>query len=168
MPAILSEANSVSCGGVSGVSDSTASAVWAVRFVLSALTTGFREVRFHSSGNSYDPFVVRGAEVLARPLAGAISALNRWMAPGATVHTVRGVHELLATAIRQPAGGVVLILDNERPHARPVVLHAAGNVGVEGFLSGRAGSLAETLAPTHSRIKLSIPANSVYALSFAP
>jgi len=49
VPAIISEANSVSCGGMAGVSNSPASAVWAVRFVLSALKTGFREVRFHLS-----------------------------------------------------------------------------------------------------------------------
>jgi len=55
VPAIISEANSVSCGGKVGVSDSPASAVWAVRFVLAALETGFREVRFHFSGGPYDP-----------------------------------------------------------------------------------------------------------------
>src|ERR1700677_41165 len=52
VPAIISEANSASCGGVAGVSDSPAAAVWAVRFVLSALDTGFREVRFHFSANT--------------------------------------------------------------------------------------------------------------------
>src|SRR4029077_9742992 len=76
-PAIISEANSVSCGGLGGVSDSPATAVWAARFVLSALKTGFGEVRFHFSGGSYDPFVVQGAQVLTRPLESVLAGLNQ-------------------------------------------------------------------------------------------
>ena len=78
VPAIISEANSASCGGVAGVSDSPAIAVWAVRFVLAALKTGFQEVRFHFSGAPYDPFVVSGeagAQASARERAGSSQPL---------------------------------------------------------------------------------------------
>ncbi len=90
VPAILSEANSVSCGGKTGVSDSPASAVWAVRFVLSALKTGLREVRFHFAGGAYDPFIVRGQEVIDRPLDSAMVALNQWLPVGSSLQSLTG------------------------------------------------------------------------------
>ncbi len=59
-----------------------------MRFVLSALKTGFHEVRFHFSGRSYDPFIVRGEEVLARPLESALAALNHWLPIGSSLQTL--------------------------------------------------------------------------------
>ena len=83
VPAIISEANSVSCGGIAGgVRTARASAVWGVRFVLSALKTGFREVRFHLSGGSYDPFVVgaKSRRPAARERAGRAQPMaTRWL-----------------------------------------------------------------------------------------
>lgn len=168
LPAIISEANSASCGGLSGVSDSPAAAVWAVRFVLSALKAGFQEVRFHFSGNSYDPFILRGGEVLTRPLERALIALNQWLPVGATLHTVPGVRELLATAAGQPGGGIVLILDNERAEARPVLLRGARSVRTALFEPDRAGAQTGMLSSAHGRIRFTVAANSVLALSSVP
>ncbi len=165
VPAIVSEANSASCGGVSGVSDTPAAGVWAARFVLSALKTGFGEVRFHFSGNPYDPFVVRNGQIVARPLESALVALNRWLAPGASLHTVPGVRELVASAVAQPAGGIVLILDNERAQARPLVIRSARALQAAILSPTRAGLLARTLGPTHGRVRLSLAPNSVLAVS---
>jgi hypothetical protein len=166
VPAIISEANSASCGGVAGVSDSPAAAVWAVRFVLSALDTGFREVRFHFSGNSYDPFIVRGGEVQTRPLESALVALNQWLAPGATLHTIAGVRGLVANSIVASSGTTAfVILENESATARPVVLANAQSVHVQSLSAARAGLREAQLSATHGRIKLVIPANSLLALS---
>jgi hypothetical protein len=88
--AVITEANSVSCGGKAGVSDSRASAVWAIRFVLSALKTGFAEVRFHFSGDPYDPFYVSGGEVVRRPIEAAMAALNQWLPSGAPLRRRAG------------------------------------------------------------------------------
>jgi hypothetical protein len=164
LPAIISEANSASCGGLAGVSDRPAAAVWAVRFVLSALKTGFREVRFHSSGDPYDPFVVRGAEVLKRPLESALVALNQWLPVGSSLRSLPRVQGLVATAVGQPGGRTVLILDNERARARPVVLRNARRVQIAVLSSTRAGLRTETLSAA-GRIRLSIAANSVLAVS---
>lgn len=101
-PAIISEANSASCGGVAGVSDSPASAVWAVRFVLSAVLTGFQEARFHFSNAPYDPFTVSDGQVLVRPLDYALAALARWLPVGATLRQLHGVRGLLAYAVTAP------------------------------------------------------------------
>jgi hypothetical protein len=165
VPAIISEANSASCGGVDGVSDSPASAVWAVRFVLAALDTGFQEVRFHFSGNAYDPFVVRGEEVLARPLDSALAALNQWLPIGATLQSVAGVKGLVATRIGEPSGGTMLILDNQHQRSQPLVLRGAHSVSIQQLSAARAGLQSATLSSPRDHIELRLAANSVVAVA---
>jgi hypothetical protein len=165
VPAIISEANSASCGGETGVSDSPASAVWAVRFVLSALKTGFQEVRFHLSGDPYDPFIVRGSEVVSRPLDSALVALNQWLPVGSSLHTVAGVRGLVATAVQGTAGKTLLILDNEGKQAQPVVLRDAHTVRIEALSATGPGLHTVQLSSPHGRIKLLVARNSVLAVS---
>jgi hypothetical protein len=141
--------------------------VWAARFVLSALKTGFREVRFHASGEPYDPFIVRGARVQARPLESALVALNQWLPVGSSLRTVPRVHELLATAVRRPGGGITLILDNERAQARSVVLESARSVRIAVLRPGRAGLQTATRRPSGGRLSLSVAANSLLVASTA-
>jgi hypothetical protein len=168
LPAIISEANSASCGGLAGVSDSPAAGVWGVRFILSALKTGFQQVRIHFSGGPYDPFIVRGGEVLRRPLESALVALNQWLPAGSTLRTVPGVRELVATAVGRVGGGIVLILDNERAKARPVVLHSARSVHFTVLSPLRGGLSTGILSPTRGRIRVSVAPNSVLAVSTTP
>ncbi len=189
VPAIISEANSASCGGVAGVSDSPASAVWAVRFVLSALKTGFQEVRFHFSGAPYDPFVLAGETVRARPIQSALVALNRWLPVGATLRTIPDVRGLEASSVSEPAGGpggpasetgapasgtgtpaggTVLILDNERARAQPVLLRGARSVSVQTLSPTHTGLEAAQLTSPRERIKLTVAPNSVLAVSPSP
>lgn len=163
-PAILSEANSVSCGGIPGVSDSPASAVWAVRFVLSALKTGFREVRFHISGGSYDPFFVRGEAVVDQPLESALVALNGWLPVGSAIRTARASGGLITTAVSGDPGGPEVILDNERPRAQSVEIPAKHPVSVALLSASRAGLLTHTLPARHGRVTVRVPANSVLAV----
>ncbi len=125
VPAIISEANSVSCGGKAGVSDSPAAAVWAVRFVLSALKTGFREVRFHFSGDPYDPFIVSGAPNCCRgPSRARMVALNQWLPIGSSdPDDFRPGRQGPAwRAPCRPHGSVTLLLDNEQRAAQTVLL----------------------------------------------
>jgi len=165
LPAVISEANSASCGGLAGVSNTPAAAVWAARFVLSALKTGFREVRFHSSGEPYDPFIVRGPLLLARPLESALVALNEWLPVGSSLRTVAGVPDLLATAVGRPRGGITLILDNESAEARSVVLESAGSVRIAVLRPGRAGLQTAIRRPRGRRLRLSVAANSLLVAS---
>jgi hypothetical protein len=164
VPAIISEANSVSCGGMPGVSNSPASAVWAVRFVLSALKTGFREVRFHLSGGSYDPFVVEGEEIVDRPLESALVALNQWLPVGSSLRTVSSAGGLVTTAVSGDPGGPALILDNERARARTVKLPAAHPLAIAVLTATRTGLLKATLPARHGRVKLRLAPNSVVAV----
>jgi hypothetical protein len=175
VPAIISEANSASCGGQAGVSDSPAAAVWAVRFVLSALKTGFQEVRFHSSGGSYDPFLVRGATVIARPLQSALVALNQWLPIGASIRTVPGVRGLVATAVSAPptatsatgatAGSAPqLILDNESAKPRTVLLRGVRTAQAALLSATRAGLQTLQLTSSGKRLTVTVPGNSVLAV----
>jgi len=167
VPAIISEANSASCGGEAGVSDSPAAAVWAVRFVLAALKTGFHEVRFHFSGNPYDPFVLHGEQLLTRPLESAIAALNRWLPIGSSLSSLAGVRGLLATRLTTPAGAAMLILDNESTQPRAVVLRGTPSVRLESLGPSQSGLQGTELSATRGRLKLEVAANSVVALSAA-
>lgn len=164
VPAIISEANSASCGGRSGVSDSPAAAVWAVRFVLSALKTGFREVRFHFSGSPYDPFIVSGNEVVDRPLESALVALNQWLTIGSSLETVNGVRGLLTTAVSGAKSGIRLILDNEHARAQKMVMRTAQSIRIDVLSPTRAGVRTETRRPTHGRVRLVVAGNSVLAV----
>ncbi|MGH2865565.1 MAG: hypothetical protein ACRDJX_10015 [Solirubrobacteraceae bacterium] len=164
VPAIISEANSASCGGVAGVSDSPASAVWAVRFVLSALMTGFREVRFHFSGGPYDPFVVNGEEVLSRPLESALVALNQWLPVGSSVRGL-DVRGLVADAVSKPSGASMLILENEHRTARSVLVRGVGSAMIQTLGPTRAGMLSSELLSPRDRVELTVAPNSVLAVS---
>ncbi len=164
IPAIISEANSASCGGVAGVSDSPASAVWAVRFVLSALTTGFREVRFHFSGGPYDPFIVNGEEVLSRPLESALAALNQWLPIGSSLRPLN-IRGLVASAISHPVGPGMLILENEHRTPQSVILRGVSTASIQTLGPTRAGVLSAELTAPGDRIKLTVAPNSVLAVS---
>ncbi len=167
LPAVISEANSVSCGGKVGVSDTRASAVWAVRFVLAALETGFGEVRFHMSGNSYDPFYMNGAEVVRRPLEGAILALQQWLPVGSTLRVGRPLGKVTFATIAAPGAEPLLLLDNESAKPARLLVQGAGALRVvQGFSPAGAPG---TATPQGARRRLvTLPANGVLALRFAP
>ncbi len=163
-PAILSEANSVSCGGMAGVSDTPASAVWAVRFVLSALKTGFREVRFHLSGGTYDPFFIRGEQIVYQPLESALVALNKWLPVGSSLRTASSQRGLIATAVSGDPGGPKVIYDNEQTRAQTVELPATHPVVVAVLSATRTGLQTATVPVSHGRARLRLAANSVMAV----
>jgi len=175
VPAILSEANSASCGGEEGVSDTPAAAVWAVRYVLAALKTGFREVRFHFSNGSYDPFVMRGGRVFDRPLESALAALNRWLPVGASISTVPNVRGLVATAINAPPSPATptapakpavseVILDNESAKPQTVALRGTQSVRIEVLSATSGGLQVGQPGASHGRIELVVAGNSVVAV----
>ncbi len=166
LPAIISEANSVSCGGKPGVSDSPASAVWAVRFVLSALETGFREVRFHFSGDPYDPFILRGGELFARPIESALVALNRWLPVGSAIYPLADVGRVRANALVTPAGAVTLVLDNEQGTAQPLLLKGVPAVGVQELGPVQSGLQTVAPVPVRGSFRLTLPANTVAAVTW--
>ncbi len=60
LPLVMGEGNDVSCGGMPGVSNSYASAIWAVDTLFNLATAGVRAHNFHGGGSylgSYSAFV---------------------------------------------------------------------------------------------------------------
>ncbi len=162
--AILSESNSAACGGQEGVSNSPASAVWAVRFVLSALKAGFQQVRFHASGGPYDPFVVEGTRVVLRPLAIAMAALARWLPVGVAVQTLHSPQGIVATAISGGQAPVQLICDNETTQVRTLQLPGTASLHVEVLTAAHPNIVIFTAPSHHGHALLRLPANSVAAV----
>lgn len=67
VPIALAETNSVSCGGMPGVSNAFASSVWGLDYMFSVAEDGFQTINFHISyrpggGSSYNPVDTFGRE----------------------------------------------------------------------------------------------------------
>lgn len=66
IPIALAETNSASCGGMTGVSNAFASAVWGLDYMFETAEEGFRYINFHMSyktgGSAYNPIVTAGAK----------------------------------------------------------------------------------------------------------
>ncbi len=171
-PAIISEANSASCGGKPGVSNTPAAAVWGLRFGISALEAGFGEVRFHFSGNSYDPFIVRGGQVYERPLADALVALNSWFPLGTTLHPVLSTslaaEGVVAHAALKPDGTVVLILDDESARPAKVLLRGVSVAQLTTISPLHGGMPTRTVTSPTAQVPLAIASDEIVAVAGRP
>ena len=167
LQAVISEANSVSCGGVAGVSDEPATAVWGARTVITALRDGFASVRFHSSGGPYDPFVVTASGVVARPLYVGLRALAGLLAPGVRLRAIPGAGALDAVALARPGGGAqTTLLSNYTAKPRWVTLEAGASPARVLAVIARAPTLERwRVAASGGRVRVALPANSVVAIS---
>ena len=167
LPALISEANSVSCGGLAGVSDSPASAVWAFRLIVGALRAGFASVRFHSSGGPYDPFALRGGRLVARPLYLGLRAAAGVLDAGGALRAVPGGGSLDAVAVSRRNGTVTYLLSNYSPAPRFVALAAGGPVRILAVIARAPTLLASGASASDGRARLELPANSLVAITTA-
>jgi hypothetical protein len=165
LPAVISETNSSSCGGAPGVSDTPAAAVWAVRMILRALRAGFSSVRFHSSGGTYDPFVVTGGAVIQRPLYLGLRAAARVLAPGAVLRAIAGADSLDGVTITGPGGAATIVLSNYAATPKWVALSARSRVRVVSIVARAPTVETSTATPLRGRVRVELPANSVAAIS---
>jgi hypothetical protein len=168
LEAVISEANSVSCGGVAGVSNEPATAVWAVRTVITALRDGFASVRFHSSGGPYDPFVVSGGRVALRPLYVGLHAFAGVIVPGERLRAIANAAALGGVELAGPGGAETTLLSNYAATPRWVVLPAGASVVRVVAVIARAPTVERwRLAPSGGRVRVRLPANSVVAIGGA-
>jgi hypothetical protein len=80
IPFRLDEANTVSCGGVAGISNTFASALWAVNFLAKAMAMGVAGINLQgnpSNCSGYTPLCATTSEALA---TGALVAQPEWYA----------------------------------------------------------------------------------------
>jgi hypothetical protein len=147
IPLRLSEANSTVCGGVKGVSDTFATALWATNALFGYLEAGVQGVNFHSwHGAFYAPFVFHQREgrtvAFVRPIFYGMLLFAR-----ATAHRA----QLLPTQPRRRRGVRVWATRNIGGTVRVVLLNTSketawrARVGIAG-MSG-AGAVERLTAP---------------------
>jgi hypothetical protein len=105
--------------------------------------------------------------VLARPLETALVSLNQWLPLGASVHplTAGASRHVGATAIEQPGGRLVLLLDNEGMRRQRILLRTPEVLQEQALSAAHAGLSAQTLIPRGGRVDLSLPPNTILVLA---
>jgi hypothetical protein len=135
----MDETNSVSCGGTTGVSDTFASALWAISYIARSMAAGVQGINFHGDpGNcrGYAPLCAPSPERLA---SGGLSARPEWYALllakqllgdraiGTQVHIgapAAARPNISVTGLRAPDGRAhVVVVDDDPPGSAPVSLH---------------------------------------------
>jgi hypothetical protein len=130
----LDETNNVSCGGVEGVSNTFASALWAVGYLTRAMTLGVAGINLHgilANCGGYAPLCAPTPQDLA---AGALSVQPEWYAvvlvralvgerPLQTLIGPTAKHNVQVMAMLRNDGGLhVVVVDDDPPGDRPLLV----------------------------------------------
>jgi len=163
VPFRLDETNTVSCGGVPGISNTFASALWAVSYLTQAMSMGVAGINLEGNPancGGYTPVCAPSAEALA---SGALVAQPEWYALllARTLIGERPLHTVIGPAHRPnveastfaaPDGTLQFVLvDDDLPGARSVAMHL--HVG-GGFHSGTVLSLTAPSPEALSGVQL--------------
>jgi hypothetical protein len=154
----LDETNTVSCGGVAGISNTFASALWAVGYLTQAMGMGVEGVNLHGNPancDGYTPLCAPTAQALA---SGALIAQPEWYAllllkrltgdrPLPTTTSSRGRPDLAATVLMAGDGTLHFVLVDDDPlGARPLVVRLPVGRGSPG------GSILTLSAPSPAAV----------------
>ena len=165
IPLRIDETGSISCHGEPGVSNSFASALWAVDWIARAMRAGIAGLNFHdlvSEAGAYSPLVVSSPSSSRTARSAApLHANPDWYAlllasslPGSTPlrTSVAGDHSLTATAFASPAAGgasgriQLVLVDFDPPSAKPLLVHLHVGSRVA------SGSILRLIAPSPASI----------------
>ncbi len=144
VPFRLDEANTVSCGGVPGISDTFASALWALSFMTESMRLGVAGINLegnptHCTG--YTPVCAPSAEAAA---TGSLVAQPEWYAlllarsligtrPLRTIVGPANRPNVVASAFRAADGTTQFVLvDDDPPGARSVAMRLHVGTGFHG------------------------------------
>ena len=144
LPFRLDETNTVSCGGVAGISNTFASALWAIGFETESMGAGITGINLQGNPancGGYTPVCAPTAEGLA---AGTLDAHPEWYAlllakalvgdrplPASTSSS--GKPNLQVSAFRAGDGGLhFVIIDDDPPGARGVAVRLRVGRGFQG------------------------------------
>ncbi|HXB63432.1 MAG TPA: glycosyl hydrolase family 79 C-terminal domain-containing protein [Solirubrobacteraceae bacterium] len=146
-PLRMDETNNISCEGQPGVSNSFASALWALDWIARGMTAGTVGVNFHDlieKPTSYAALAAHGTRALA---AGELRAAPEWYALLAA-HALAGhggarplpltlsgtaPGELSAYALRSPGGTIRLaLIDYDAPGSPPLAVSLGASRGLRG------------------------------------
>ena len=143
IPLRIDESNSVSCGGVPGISNTFASALWAAGYIAETMAAGSSGINLQGNPVNcpgYTPLCAPTAQALA---AGQLNARPDWYAMLLT-HSLVGTRPLSATLGPAPVPNLdaqpfigpgrtlqVVLVDDEPPGSAPlaVALHVGGGYG---------------------------------------
>jgi hypothetical protein len=154
LPLLLTEVNSVTCGGVTGVSDTFATALWAPDTLFEFLRAGVDGVDVHVRTDAINAaFAFKRGELVARPLMYGLVMFRRALGTdprlvGVQMRARRQMH-VKVWAVRVAGGGLrVLVIDKGNRAARVALRIApAGPASVQRLLSPSvAASSGVTLA----------------------
>jgi hypothetical protein len=164
---VVSESNSASCGGQPGVSNTPVAGIWAVRFVISALLEGFAQVRFHSAGTSYDPFVFNpDGTITMRPLAHALLFLHRWIPIGSEIASSAHNPKVLAASVSTD-GHTSMIVSSFATKPLPFTIAvptAAASLATDTLTSASSVEAPGSVAVSGHRARLLLAPNTVVAI----
>jgi len=146
-PLRLTELNSVTCGGVRGVSNSFATALWAPDALFELLDARVSGVNVHVRENAINgAFAFRNRSVVARPLLYGLIMFARTLGPraqvvNAQVSAARSLH-LKVWAVRTAGGQLHVLLIDKGEHSANVRLElpAGGTATVQRLLAPSVGS----------------------------
>jgi hypothetical protein len=135
IPFRMDEANTVSCGGMPGISNTFASALWAVGYMAQAMSMGVSGINFHgepANCEGYSPLCAPTPQALA---TGALVAQPEWYAmllakaligdrPLATVNSSPGRPNVHVTTLLARGGRLhAVLVDDDPPGARGAGVH---------------------------------------------
>lgn len=129
VPLRISETNSASCGGIPGVSDTFASALWAVDYLLTGAEHGASGMNFHDSMtshcNAYSPLCRTGTSRFSvRPLYYGLLFAHLLGTGRLLPVTTDSAANLAAHAIRTSEGKVRVVIENLAAGPAIITLHA--------------------------------------------
>lgn len=196
LPFRLTELNSVTCGGVGGISDSFATALWAPDTLFALMNAGVDGANVHVRAYAVNAaFALTSAGFHARPLMYGLILFRRTIGPGARlvplgVRAPQGSH-LKAWGVQLRSGRLHVLLINKGsrsvrvrlllPAVEPATVQrliapsasAQEGMTLGGRRLGAAGqwvgrSLATTIAPADGRYTVDVPAASAALLAVKP
>ncbi len=142
IPMRIDEANSVSCGGVAGISDTFASALWATGYIAQAMADGTAGINLQGNPSNCPGYTPLCAPDLTALAQGALRAQPEWYAllltrsligarPVPTTISSTGSPNLVATSFSAPGHVLkVVLVDNEPPGTNPLALSLSVGAGM--------------------------------------
>ncbi len=130
LPFRLTEFNSVTCGGVAGVSDSLATALWAPDAAFELMRTGAQGINLHAREYAVnDPFTFDRRGLHAHPLLYGLILFARTLGPDARLVRLRvhapGFPHVKVWGVRIGRARLHLLVINKGPRGASVQLNAA-------------------------------------------
>jgi hypothetical protein len=149
VPLQMTETNTAACGGITGVSNAYASALWAVDYLLTGAEHGAAGMNFHGSltggCNEYTPLcLVSGTQYTVQPVYYGM-LFTHMLGTGRLLHvTVRSAHNIAAHAVRAADGRVRVVIENLSATGTTITVHAGAVTGSATVLHLTGPSLGAT------------------------